>query len=36
VIGGERNVYDQKKKVEDALDRALPQSYCRRSPLKAL
>jgi Ca-activated chloride channel family protein len=24
VIGGERNVYDQKKKVEDALDRALP------------
>jgi len=24
VIGGERNVYDQKKKIEDALDRALP------------
>ena len=24
VVGGERNVYDQKKKVEDALDRALP------------
>jgi Ca-activated chloride channel family protein len=24
VVGGERNVYDQKKKIEDALDRALP------------
>ncbi len=24
VIGGERNLYDEKKKVEDALDRALP------------
>ena len=24
VIGGERNVYDEKKKKEDALDRALP------------
>lgn len=24
VIGGERNVYDEKKKQEDALDRALP------------
>jgi uncharacterized membrane protein len=24
VIGGERNVYDEKKKVEDALDRTLP------------
>ena len=24
VIGGERNIYDEKKKVEDALDRAMP------------
>ena len=24
VIGGERNIYDDKKKVEDAMDRALP------------
>ncbi len=24
VVGGERNVYDEKKKTEDALDRALP------------
>ena len=24
IIGGERNIYDEKKKVEDALDRAMP------------
>ena len=24
MIGGERNIYDEKKKVEDALDRAMP------------